>query len=125
VPPVGAPEEGSEHVRVQVKRAGRPLVLTGFLAESVESNVTVSAIPGSVFSMAFVRGQVTTVIDLGPFRGHLLVGRVRGEVVALSGLEVTGLEVTGLESTETAEPFDVAETFEALKSRIHTEPGFG
>ena len=107
----------TENKFLRVRRGERTLVLKGFEIESVDAGVTVSVVPGSTLSMAFVRGQVVPVLDLGTLRSHLLVGRSRGEVVALAGLEVLGFE-TAIDGSEPEEVFDVAEYFETLKSRV-------
>lgn len=107
----------TENTFLRVRRGEHTLVLKGFEIESVDFGVTVSVVPGSTLSMAFVRGQVVPVLDLGTLRSHLLVGRSRGEVVALAGLEVLGFE-TAIDGSEPEEIFDVAEYFETLKSRV-------
>jgi hypothetical protein len=109
--------------RLVVRRDGRLLLLEGIAFESIEPATTVSDVPGSVFAMAFVRGQVVPVLCLGAERTHLLVGRVRGEVVALTGLEVIGFEPT-CTGSELPEPFDVIECLETLKTKVHSGQKF-
>jgi hypothetical protein len=47
--------------------------------------------------MALVRGQIVPVLTLGEAKGTLIVGRVRGEVVGLAGLEVVDFEFLDVE----------------------------
>jgi hypothetical protein len=66
--------------------------IRGFEVESIEQSTTVSRVPGSPLAMALVRGQIVPVLMLGDAKGSLVVGRVRGEVVGIAGLEVVDLE---------------------------------
>lgn len=62
--------------------------LVGIDVESVEQSTTVSRVPGSRFDMALVRGQIIPVLRLGSAEGCIVVGRVRGEVFGIAGLDI-------------------------------------
>lgn len=87
------PGEGNEpkhKPRLLVRFDGKVCELAAIAIESIEPHSTISDVPGSVLGMALIRGQVVPVLQLSSDPGPLVVGCVRGEVIALSGLQVIG-----------------------------------
>jgi hypothetical protein len=78
---------------LRILEHGRVSTIRGIDIESIEQSATVSRVPGSQFGMALVRGQIIPVLRLGNAEGCLVVGRVRGEVVALGGVEIVGFDL--------------------------------
>lgn len=79
-------------VRLRVCRQGQTARLCGMEVESIEPYPSVSRVPGSPFGMALVRSQIVPVMRLGNAATCLIVGRVRGEVFGIVGLQVMELE---------------------------------
>jgi hypothetical protein len=97
-------------LHLRVRQHGRLGSIRGIDVESIEQAATVSRVPGCQFGMALVRGQIIPVLRLGDVDGCLVVGRVRGEVLGIVGLDVVGfdLEETVLEETSAASNLDLA-----------------
>lgn len=116
-------------LHLRVRRQGRTARLCGIDVESIEQSTTVSRVPGSPFGMALVRSQIIPVLRLGEANSCLVVGRVRGEVFGLVGVEVLGLErEEGLISADpsspsNAHPDDVLARSRATSSRSEIVEG--
>lgn len=85
------PGEGHEPKRTPrllVELDGKVCELTAIVIESIEPHSTISDVPGSPLGMTLIRGQVVPVLRLGPEPSPLVVGCVRGEIIALSGVQV-------------------------------------
>lgn len=103
-----------EPPRLLVRWNDRVWALEGIAIESVEPFSTISEVPASALGMALVRGQVVPVLRLSMDVGPLVVGCVRNEIVALSGVQVIGLE-SERDSKESAATLNVEDYLSTLK----------
>jgi hypothetical protein len=78
--------------RLRVRYQGRLARLRGIEVERIEHAAIVSRVPGSALGMALVHGQIIPVLQLGETEGCLVVGRIEGDLLGITGLEVIGFE---------------------------------
>lgn len=90
--------DGHEGPCVLVRYQGLFHVLVGMVVERVVQSATISEVPGSELSMTLVRGQVIPVLRLTNESTPLILGRVRDEVIALSGIWLENLSVAPIEA---------------------------
>lgn len=67
---------------------GERRFLPALLVESIVPTPRLSAFPGSALRLALIGGRVVPVLELGEQQSQLVLSRVDGEALALSGVEV-------------------------------------